>query len=371
MPPTEPDAILFETSPFANIDAIVQHDGRVVYFYLNGHTIDGQNRFNTRAVWVQNLIEAPYVLDEDEARSGIAPMLPRTCCKQTKPVPMLDPDQLEIVWFEEGNGAALRRKKTADSEAETLAVIPPWSGLEGFHGYAAGCIAESPLCWPMPDNPKLQQRIESAARFWQACRSDDHPFTDLQPEILAAYDQVFATSQEDEKGKPSDTHYFSIDGGKFPPRGLVQYPSAGVIATVGLSLCPQPAVELFVDDPVNYRRIELAIRLTSQQMADSDLVESVSRQLSSLAAYPWRNLTWLGPGHTCGLSGMQTDSQLALLVPDSQISTATSAPAVSLPSFQADPVNLLWLLPITTEQQQQLEAGAINVSQLLDRNSGA
>lgn len=357
MPSTEPDAILFETSPFGNIDAIVQHDGRVVYFYLNGHTVDGQNRFGTRAVWVQNLIEAPYVLDEDEAQAGIAPLLPRTCCKQTKPEPMLNADQLEVVWFEEGNGAALRRTGTADSQPETLAVIPPWSGLEGFHGYAASCIAESPLCWPMPDNPKLQQRIEAAAEFWAACNSDSHPFASLQPKVLAAYDQAFGTS---ETTAPSEGNYFSIDGGNFPPRGLVQFESAGVIATVGLSLCSQPAVELFSEEPSQQRRIELAIRLSPNQMADSDFVDSVSKQISGLAAYPWRNLTWLGAGHTCGLSGVLAESSSALLVPDRQFASANQQSPVELPAFRNDPVNLLWLVPITHSQQKQLEAGEIS-----------
>ena len=362
MPPREPDAILFETSPFGNIDAIVQHDGRVIYFYLNGHAIDGQNKFGTRAVWVRNLEEAPYVLDEDEARAGIAPMLPKTCCKHSKPESMLDPDQLEIVWFEEGNGAALRLKQTDSTEAETLAVIPPWSGLEGFHGYAASCIAESPLCWPMPENPKLHQRIKAAADFWATCESDDRPFATLQPKILAAYENAFTASQLEDADQG---RYFSIDGGQFPPRGLVQFESAGVIATVGLSLCAQPAVELFVDDPTNYRRIELAVRLTDDQMSDSELVESIIQQIGSLAAYPWRNLTWLGPGHTCGLKGIQPDSQLALLIPDAQRSATIDQLSVSLDNFRGDPVNLLWLVPITANQQKQLEAGELTTDQVL------
>ena len=359
MSPTEPEAILFETSPFGNIDAIVQHDNRVIYFYLHGHTIDGQNRYGVRAVWVRNLIEAPYVLDEDEARAGIAPMLPRTCCKQTKPEPMLDSDQLEIIWFEEGNGAALRLKETNANPAETLAVIPPWSGLEGFHGYAAGCAAESPLCWPMPDNQRLVQRIDAAAEFWQACESDNHPFSDLQPQILTAYQHTFGNSDENEA---DHGRYFSIDGGKFPPRGLVQFERTGVIATVGLSLCTQPAVELFTENPTEYRRIELAVQLKSEQMADSEFVESVSRQVSSLAAHPWRNLTWFGPGHTCGLKGVVEDSASALLVRDDQ---RNSSSPVNLPAFRGDPVHLLWLVPITADQQHQLEAGTLTADAVL------
>lgn len=357
----EPDVILFETSPYGNVDAIVQHDGRVVYFYLNGHAVDNQQPFGTRAVWVRNLVEGPYVLNEDEARSGQPPLLPRTHCVHPKPQLLPEADNLRVVWLEEGNGAALVEQFAEAEASRILAVIPPWSGLEGFHGYAADCAAEGPLAWPLPDNPKLQQRIEAADEFWQACQSSQHPFTKLHSQVLDAWRQSFADTSEFEES------CFSIDGGKFPPRGLVQFfdKSTGsmTIATVGLAMCPQPAVELFVDQPSDYRRIELAIRLDKELAADLKIVEAVSRQVSTLATHPWRNFTWLGPGHTCGLANSIPGRELALLVHDQQHDkNSGSGSVVQLGSFRDDPVNLLWLVPISEDQRARLEAGQIAVN---------
>jgi hypothetical protein len=38
---------------------------------------------------------------------------------------------------------------------------------------------------------------------------------------------------------------------------------------------------------------------------------------------------------------------------------------VSLKPFRGDPVNLLWLVPATSSQQQQLESGELKVEDLL------
>ena len=389
---TDAEVILFETSPYGNVDAIIQHDGRVVFLYLNEHTTDQVsanqsvanpgNRFGTRAVWVRNLVEGPYVLNEDEARSGLPPLMPRTHCVDPKPQPLPAAENLRVVWLEEGNGAALVESDPNTNADQILAVIPPWSGLEGFHGYAAGCAAESPLAWPLPDNPKLQQRLAAADQFWNACQSDNHPFAKLQTEVLNAYRSAFSISQT--SSIQNQETYFSIDGGKFPPKGLVQFkidasgetnqeitktPSL-VIATVGLSLCPQPAVELFTDDPNMYRRIELAIALTDNQASDPALVDGVTRQLSSLAGYPWSHFTWLGPGHTCGLGGAIAGCEIARLVHDRQADTAKPELApVPMPSFRGDPVNLLWLIPLTTDNQAQLEASQKAIQPDLDQDA--
>jgi len=102
----------------------------------------------------------------------------------------------------------------------------------------------------MPDHPGLNERIERAFEFWQQWgkKSGDpptnetggplpglDPFAELQPEILRAYDANFFDLE------PVPTRkYYSIDGGQFPPRGLVQYqsPNEVVLATVGMSTCP-------------------------------------------------------------------------------------------------------------------------------------
>ena len=121
-------------------------------------------------------------------------------------------------------------------------MIPPWSGSDGFHGYAEECAAENQICWPMPNHDQLVERIERAREFWRSCQSaDDHPFAELQKQILDSYRSVWGR----------ESGYFAIDGGQFPPRGLATFEREGhfVAATVGMSLCPQPMVEMQVEDP--------------------------------------------------------------------------------------------------------------------------
>jgi len=307
-------------------------------------------------------------------------MLPRTHTLNREGQPIPDPQDLRIVWLEEGNGAALIESGSNPDSHTTLAIIPPWSGLEGFHGYAAECALESPLCWPMPDNPRLDQRIERASDFWQQFESTPDPFSLLQPQILSAYDARFTPSIQDDTAdrQHSPNHkYFSIDGGKFPPRGMVSYQDSNemILATVGLSLCPQPAVELFTDDPRNHRRIELAIRLTGDfgNSDDPPRIEQVGSQLSGLAGYPWRHFTWLGNGHTCSLVDVEPGCDSALLVHDAIISNLTTEPAspylAPLPEFRGDPINLLWVIPITIIEQQGLQNTKITIDEVLGSRS--
>ena len=377
----EPVVLLFETSPFGTLDAIVQHDGKAVYFYLNEPKTERPSVFGTRACWVRNLELGPLVLNDNEMKQGISPMLPRTHCVSRDTLPIPDAQNLKIIWLEEGNGAALVETDSeagtsdrTDVESKTLAIIPPWSGLEGFHGYSSQSAVESPLCWPMPDNPKLRQRIEQASRFWEQWNDSKDPFAVLQPQLLAAYDKHF--------GADNQHAYFSIGGGKFPPRGLVRYetsegktdsPEEVVLATVGMSICPQPAVEIFTDDPSNHRRIELAIRipkdrfvLDGQEETNEKLsLEKLQQNLSGLANYPWSQFTWLGPGHTCGLIGAEQGSESVLLVHDQQFSEFGTTKPIELPGFRDDPINLLWLFPIQPQQQQMLQANELTVEQFL------
>lgn len=355
----EPEALLFETSPYGTLDAIVQHDGRSVYLYLNQSPNSG-NTFGTRACWVRNLTIGPYVINEDEMKSGIPPMLPRTDCVDRDGLPIPNPEHLSIVWFEEGNGVALI--ETDDNgDQQTLAIIPPWSGLEGFHGYSAQCATETPLCWPMPDNPKLEQRIQQARQFWasfgSSSDSNANPFSQLQSLLLECYNAQFAVDGV-------EPEYFTIDGGKFPPRGLIQYRTQThlIMATVGMSLCPQPAVELFNDQPFLSRRIELAIELPISIADKTEQLEKVTQQICNLASYPWRNFTWLGAGHTCQLTDISENCEAALLVKDIDF---LNSDALKMPKFRDDPINLLFLMPISSLQKQQLEENSISPKQIV------
>lgn len=340
-PKTDPESLLFETSPYGNLDAIVEHDGRAVFFYLSSQGREGA-KFGTRACWVRNLIAGPLVFNKKEMEKGLPPILPKTYCKHSDGQPLPQTDDLEIVWFEEGNGAALC-EQAGQGESKILAVIPPWSGANGFHGYAAECATENPVCWPMPGNPKLNRRIEQARIFWRACSSTkNHPFQSLQANTLQTYENVFG----------QHSNYYAIDGSAFPPRGLAVYENEDqfVALTVGMSLCPQPTVELAVEDPANFRRVELGLHLSGvvQPEASQQLVQ----QLSGLAAMPWRNLTWLGPNHTCGFDTLtQVLGDEFKNVRFERMKSLPGGKQVNLESFRGDPVHVLWLEPFAGEPQ--------------------
>ncbi|MDG1874699.1 MAG: suppressor of fused domain protein [Mariniblastus sp.] len=365
----EPEILIFETSPFGTLDAIVQHDGRAVYFYLN-QSRQSSVDFGTRACWVRNLQIGPLVINEDEMQQGIPPMLSRTHCVYREGQTLPDPEQLSIIWLEEGNGAALVETDVA-GKAKTLCLIPPWSGLEGFHGYALECAIESPLCWPMPDNEKLDTRVIRAKEFWNSFLdsialpkdssqpSAPDPFAVLKSSLLECYQPRFNNEQKIEP------KYFSIGGETFPPCELVQYSSdqSTVLATVGMSLCPQPAVELFANNPPQQRRIELAIRMPGNLEEDASRSQVIAEQIGKLAGYPWRNLTWFGAGHTCQLPNVWDGFELALIISELDFPASLKLNP-TLPDFRQDPVNMLWLIPISLADKQQLEEKQLTTNQV-------
>ena len=355
-PASDPVTMLFQSSPLGNVDAIVQHDSRTVYFYLNENpdSLSGKPKFGTRACWVQNLTTGPLVFDQAEMRQGLPLLLPRTHSRQRDGLPLPDADRLAVIWFEEGNGAALILQNDQQQIEKVLAVIPPWSGQEGFHGYSTECAVENEVCWPMPVHEALTKRINRADEFWSGFQNASNPFVPLQKSQLQVCRQRFlgldANSNID--GNVANESYFSIDGGKFPPRGLVQYDQDDsiVITTIGMSLLPQPMVELASEQPSLFRRVELAVRLP-KHAADENCLTAARNNVSQLAGYPWRNFSWLGAGHSCDFSEVRESCPNAVLVADSLVRPTEIQP---LSDFRDDPVNLLWLVPVDQNQQQTL-----------------
>ena len=279
IPSIDPVTMLFETSPLGNLDAIVQHDDRTVYFYLNENpgAIAGKPKFGTRACWVQNLTTGPLVFDQAEMQQGLPLLLPRTHTLSREGVPLPNADRLAVIWFEEGNGAALVLQDDQQQVEKVLAVIPPWSGQEGFHGYSAECAVENEVCWPLPLKEALTKRITNADSFWKGFQNENNPLTQLQKAQLQAYRERFLAVDGDSDIDVGDEvdgeSHFSIVGAKFPPRKLVQYDLADsiVIVTVGMSLLPQPMVELATDQPSRFRRVELAVRLPKHSVEGTQL----------------------------------------------------------------------------------------------------
>lgn len=325
--------LLEEVNSNGNIQAIVEADERVVCLYLF-HADDFEGP-RVRTCWVRNLAPAPAELNVSDMREGRPPLLPTSCCAHPRGAPAPDASTLSVVWFEEGNGVALFEND------ELLAVIPPWSGHGGFHGYARDCTQESPLCWPMPKERALFERIEQARDYWRVW--DD-------PNLWTAFQEPVVRKLEKQLGAPH-AKYFAIDSGEWPPKAMLRFDLADryVFATVGVALRAQPNVEMSTDDPARCRRIELAAALDASCPAGE--LSGFGQWISGLASYPWNQYTWLGPGHTipCGAVPASLGGARFPFV----ILVAGTTPETSLleAGFRNDPITYLWLLPITEQER--------------------
>lgn len=146
---SEPIVLLEDPSPNGNGVAVVEQDDRVACFYFMTE-IGGEKLIRT--CWVRNLRPAPEVLDALGMRQGLPPMMPRAHCKHPDGSPPLDPQNLRIVWSEEGDAAALYERD------ELLAVIPSWSGSSGFDGFSRDCLGNGPIAWELSDTNVSHQR---------------------------------------------------------------------------------------------------------------------------------------------------------------------------------------------------------------------
>jgi len=153
--------------------------------------------------------------------------------------------------------------------------------------------------------------------------------------------------------------YYAIDGDDWPPKALIRATvgDAEVMVTLGVCVRPQPGVEGTVDRPEDHRRIELAACLPAG-LADDEVLR-MGGYLSAQTNLPWSLLTWLGDGHTipCDATPASLGGErfpAALLVKD-----PPGAPSLALPDFRDDPVNLLWVIPITDAQRKEaIEGGS-------------
>ena len=331
---TEPETVLFESSPFGTVDAIVEQDHRAAYLYLHSRQIPS---FGTRAIWIRNLMRGPLILSEEDLQLGIPPVLPRTYCSHPDGEAPLKSDRVQLIWFEEGNGVALLE------DDDVIAIIPPWSGFDGFHGYARDCRTENQICWPLPQQNHLTTRIRRAAQYWEMWESNN-PFQSQQPKMISNFSSYLGNK----------TRYFSIDGNQWPPKGLqcFEQDRLTTLTSIGMSLCSMPNVELSVDNPGAIRRAELAIQLKEPS---NETIEECGSWISGAAAYPWRTLTWLGHRHTFPLSdGMRASLGNEF---DSVVFVANDIldNPIEIESFYGDPVNLLWMIPIRESESNLIQ----------------
>lgn len=325
---SEPVTLLEEICPLCPITAIVEQDERVAYLYLWGP--EGSD-FGVKSCWIRNLQAAPEENDPKSLEKGIPPIQPKQYCTHAEGHKKLLAEDLSIVWLEEGDGCALLEKD------EILAIIPSWSGMGGFFGYARDAVGQGDFAWEMGKTNELIKRVEISQSFWKEWGTEMNPFMVEQPQILDLYDELFGKSDK----------YFAIDGGEWPPKGMYlrQGEVKTVFATVGLSLFAQPVVESFTENRSDLNRIELGLMLDGQ-FSDLD-IQSLGEWVSGQAAIPWDHISFLGEGHTLTFHALDSQTLTNALISQK----LTAFPPVNFPAYKGSPVNFFWMVPISEKER--------------------
>ncbi len=341
--PSEPVILAESQSPSCRIQAFVEESDTCCYFYLWFHA--GMENAYMKSCWICNVGKAPDRLDADAMKGGMAPAMPREFVKHDEAGIRLNREMLSIVWFEEGDAAALLEGDTL------LCVIPGWSGYQGFSGYSRYALGTAPYAWELTQAEEvLGARVYKSREFWNY----------FEGEYWEEVRQLHEKAVEDFFGKPEK--YLGIDGKKFPPKVLVAGTKDGVHygITVGVSLLPMPQVEqYFQEETSDFRRIELGFAASEEQ---SDICMKMYSYIAALSRIPWQEISFLGHGHTVPCDAIEGFSAVWLL--NSRLLPQIAAP--DYPDFMGDKINLLWIVPLKEEEFKKIkEIGTESAIELL------
>jgi hypothetical protein len=330
--------LLDSVSPYGSRRLTVEFDGTTTAAYLRDETSV------IAATWLANHVRAPRMMDRSRVNAGQAPVMPAERTRHPHGRPPLSPGSLQAVWFEEGDGVALLEGGTL------LAVIPGWAdSSRGMPGYARDAIGRTPFAWELDEAiDALGPRVDRAVAFWPWRNSADG-WAQFQSAALGHLTSRLGPG----------AHYWDGAPGKRPAIGISERPPVRgrpftVLSTVGMSAQRMPVIEQVVDDPSGYCRIELAIATT--------LPSGVAAlAFLWLAAYPWRSVTWFGPGHnirwydkpsTFPLGGGYEGALLLDNPAGHGRLVGPLPPDLSGFSVDGDPVRWLWIIPITERSRQ-------------------
>jgi Suppressor of fused protein (SUFU) len=343
--------LLESINPYESRRLTVEYDGVTTAAYLHDDSSP------IAATWIANHVPAPSSTDLSRINAGQAPVMPASHTKLPEGRPPIEPATLEPLWFEEGDGVAVLES------GKLLAVIPGWSDAgRGMPGYSRDVLGQTPFGWSLDDAMEgLGPRVDRARAYWQ-WRRDERSWGVFQQAALGHLLTRLGPG----------AHYWDASMGKQPMTGVSERPPSDkrpytVLSTVGMSCQRMPVVEKVVPDVASYARIELAMATTMPSA-------QAARVFLWLAPYPWRAVTWFGPGHsvrwyhdpaTFPLGGGEGYSSVLLLDSPGSL-PGPEPPDLSGFSFGGDPVRWLWIIPISEPDRQLAKehGSAVLVSRL-------
>jgi hypothetical protein len=329
----------------------IEYDGltTAAYLYDDGAAIS--------ATWIANHQPAPRTTDQARLDGGRAPLMPAAQTKHPGGTPPLKAAALEALWFEEGDGVAILE------HGRPLAVIAGWSDSgRGMPGYSSDVIGQTPFGWPLDEALEgLAPRLERSRAYWR-WRQSASGWEQFQHALLGHLQPRLGPGG----------HYWDASAGHQPVTGVTERPAGPhrpytVLSSVGMSCQRMPVVEQVLEDPSGYARIELALATTLPSA-------QAARVFGWLATYPWRAVTWFGPGHsvrwyhdpaTFPLGGGEGYSSVLLLDSPGSL-PGPEPPDLSGFNFGGDPVRWLWIVPISEPDRQLAKehGSAVLVSRL-------
>lgn len=341
------DILLDEVSPYRSRRVTVVSDAHTT----RAHLRDPRGEILV-PVWLANHIAAPAVADPTAPGNGT--VVPARHTKHPKGHPPIPSDRLRAVWFEEGDGVALLE------EDSLLAVIPGWAEAEvGLPGYAREAVGRSTHAWALDDvAQRLWPRVEHADAYWQWREAPGSSRT-VQRTVFSHLSRTIG---------PGD-HYWDVSDGQPPLICVSERPATSdrdytVVSTVGMCGQRMPTLDRYMAESASYARVELAMATT----LPADRAAHVFRWLG---VFPWRAVTWFGPGHSVKWfqgedgSGLSHSYAAALLITDPTVLPGPAAPDTSGLEFHGDPVRWLWVVPIT--RPEHVFAKEHDAATLLDK----
>lgn len=337
-------------SPICRAQAVVEESDTCIYFYLWIDT--GGERPEVRSCWVCNTAEAPEEVDRDAMLRGEAPRMPLSFISHNPEGIHLEKERLHIEWFEEGDAAALLEEDTI------LAVIPGWSGFEGFCGYSKYAKDMGEFAWELTEaEAAMEAKIAAGRRFWN--RFEDEGYWERAQQIhLEALENFFGPYEK----------YYAIDNGQFPPKALLTGRKGDIsyAITLGVSLIVMPKVEQYYQEEAGqYRRIELGFAYREDALNREEVSPMAMFQyISAQSCLPWREDGWLGHGHTVPCS--QLNGIVRVLFVNASLAGLLEKP--EYPLYDGERINLLYLVPLTQDDfDYVVEMGSVEA---LRRYSG-
>lgn len=327
---SEPEIIIESNSPVCDIQAFVEKTDTCYYLYLWGNPTSEQRYI--KLCWICNRTKAPKTLDTKAMQKGQAPMMPEEFVAHDLNGMELDADKLELVWFAEGDAVSLL------SDGQLICVIPGWAGEENqFYGYSKYAKGMGNYAWELTNaEPVLMKRTKENREFWAAFDTDY--WTKVQSLHIEALEHFFGKHEK----------YFAIDGGKFPPKALVTGTRDGVVygITAGVSLIPMPKTEQYFQEEelAKHHRIEFGFATIEQHRPLSKMFYST---MSSLAAYPWKEVTFFAHGHTIPFRNIKGYEAILFVNP-------RLVPELEQPDYRSltGDESLLWLIPLTSQEYE-------------------